>query len=76
MARPKRPTPVRRLNLEIPEAQNQRLETLKEKTEATSLTQVIQKALAVYDLVMAEKLKGSTVIIRDAEGRDRELILM
>jgi hypothetical protein len=67
---------VRRLNLELPEAQNQRLETLREKTEAASLTQVIQRALAVYDLVMSEKFKGSTVIIRDAEGKDRELILM
>jgi hypothetical protein len=76
MARPKRPTPARRLNLEIPDAQNQRLETLKEKTEAASLTQVIQRALAVYDLVITEKFRGSTVIIRDAEGKDRELILM
>jgi len=67
---------VRRLNLELPEAQSQRLETLREKTDAASLTQVIQKALAVYDLVIAEKLRGSTVIIRDVEGKDRELILM
>lgn len=46
-----------------------------EETEADSLTEVIRRALAVYDVLWEEKRKGGTTIIRNGTG-EKELILI
>ncbi len=46
-----------RLSLDLPEATNNRLHRLKDKTEAESLVATIRKALELYEIVFnAEKV--------------------
>jgi hypothetical protein len=75
MARPARSEPTKRLNLEMAETVRLRLENLREHTEADSLTEVVRRALLVYEFLWAEKLKGSNVVIRNSTG-DKELIIL
>jgi hypothetical protein len=65
-----------RLNLEMSEEVRQRLESLREKTDADSLSEVIRRALAVYDFLWSEREKGTRLMARDADNKDRDLVLL
>jgi hypothetical protein len=54
----------------------QKLENLQRKTQADSLTEVIRRALTVYDFIWREKIQGGTVLLRSPGGEERELVLM
>lgn len=75
MAKSRKPESVR-LNLEVSPHVRERLERLREDTEAESLTEVIRRALAVYESLA--EVAGSTkrIIIRDKNGDERELLLV
>jgi hypothetical protein len=60
------------MTLEMPQRAREKLESLSERTDQ-SLSEVIRRALATYDLLFTEMKKGNSVIIRSAEG-DREII--
>jgi len=51
------------------------LEDLQEKIDATSKTQVIKSSLKVFRFLEDEKEKGVKIILRDKEGKERELLL-
>ena len=65
-----------RLNLELSEEVRQRLESLREKTDADSLAEVVRKALVVYDFLWSEREKGTKLLVRGADNKDRELVLL
>jgi len=58
----------------------QRLETLRDLTEADSLTEVIRRSLAVYDFLWEERSKGGRILVRTVDGtgdtEERELVLL
>jgi len=62
-----------RLTLELPERARAKLENLSTETDQ-SLSEVIRRALAIYDLLWSESKKGGSLIIRTPEG-DREVIV-
>ena len=62
--------------MDLPESLRHRLENLQEQTDADSLSEVMRRALAVYDFLWQEKLKGSATIVKDDDGKERELVLM
>ena len=70
--------PMSRLNLELPEATRDRLEHLRDATNAASMTEVIRTALAVYDLLFNETQRGSEIVFRPRNGKgpDRHIILV
>jgi hypothetical protein len=76
MARPPRTQPKFRLNLEMPEATKESLDRLKDATQADSTTEVIRRALAVYDFLWSCKKSGETPIVRSQDGKERELLLL
>ena len=51
------------------------LENLQKKIDATSKTQVIKSSLKVFRFLEDEKEKGVKIILRDKEGKERELLL-
>ena len=55
------------MNLEMSRKVRDRLERLSEESDLT-LSEVVRKSLAVYDLLWSEKLKGSTIIVRSSGG--------
>lgn len=62
--------------MDLPESLRHRLENLQEQTDADSLSEVMRRALAVYDFLWQEKSKGSATIVKDEDGKERELVLM
>lgn len=66
-----------RLNLEVPERVRTRLERVREMSEADSLTEVIRRALMVYDaLLTTVHEEGGKVLIRMPDGDEREVLLV
>jgi len=53
----------------------QKLEALRDKTQANSLTEVVQRALAVYEFLHAEKSKGHALVVKDKGGGAKEVVL-
>ena len=51
------------------------MEELKRATQADSLSEVIRRALAVYEFLWAEKRLGAKIVLRGEEG-DKELVLL
>ena len=76
MARPARTQPKIRLNLEMPEATKESIDRLREATQADSATEVIRRALAVYDFLWSCKMSGETPLVRSQDGKERELLLL
>ncbi len=67
--------PTRRLSLEISEDARKNLEALRDKTQADSLTEVIRRALAVYDFLWSQKQKGAKLVVNGPDG-EKELVLL
>lgn len=65
-----------RLNLRITPDVKARLEELKDETNSANLAEVVRRALTLYDAMYSENKEGSKVILRDQEGRDREVMLI
>ena len=60
------------MTIELPPKAREKLESLSQRTDQ-SLSEVIRRALATYDLLFTESKKGNSVIIRSAES-DREIV--
>lgn len=64
-----------RLTLDLTEPVRRRLEELQALSGSDSLTETIRRALAVYDTLLVRSKDGERVVVRDAGGKERELIL-
>lgn len=75
---PRIPTgePKVRLNLELTERVRDRLERLRSETEADTLVEVVRRALAVYDTLIASRENEEKLIIRSRDGAERELLVI
>jgi hypothetical protein len=58
----------KRLNLIIPDRAMERLEWLKDQTEAASHTEVIRQALFVYETLVERVADGSKLMERTSKG--------
>jgi len=58
----------RRLNLIIPDRAMERLEWLRERTEAASHTEVIRQALFAYEQLVAKVSEGSKLMEKTPRG--------
>jgi hypothetical protein len=67
--------PTQRLNLEMSQEVRQSLERLRDETGADSLAEVIRRSLAVYDFLLAERKRGSRLVVQK-DNRERELVLV
>jgi hypothetical protein len=64
------------MNLEMPEEIKHRIEELQVLTYADSMSEVIRRALAVYDFLWHETQDGSTTIVRAKDGTEKKLQLL
>lgn len=51
------------------------LEDLQRRIDASSRTEVIKSSLKVYRFLENEKEKGAKIILKDKDGKERELLL-
>lgn len=66
-----------RLNLEVSLAIRDRLELLREQSEAESMTEVIRRALAIYEHLLAHSAQGGTILLRTHDkGPEKQLLLV
>lgn len=75
MPRRKNKIPKVRLNLEVTEAVRDRLENLQEVSEADSMTEVVRRALTVYELVVKTDRDGGRVVLEKSDGEAVQLAL-
>jgi hypothetical protein len=61
-----------RLHLELPRRLRERLDALRALTEADSVTEVIRRAIAVYDVLVTRRER---VLLRSSDGTERELLV-
>jgi hypothetical protein len=57
-----------RLNLVIPQRTADRLDHLREKTEATTNVEVVKNALRLYEALIEDAIGGKELLSRDKEG--------
>ncbi|MCX6714194.1 MAG: ribbon-helix-helix protein, CopG family [Candidatus Uhrbacteria bacterium] len=74
MPRPKRTKERRRLNLDLTEQTRERLDRLRIQTEADSLTEVIRRALTVYEALL-ERSENHIVSIRLPDKTIEKILL-
>jgi hypothetical protein len=75
MSRLKKNVPTSRLNLKVPQTVRDRMECLRDETEADSLTEVIRRALAVYELLVEQRRDGWDIVVRRGD-EERSVLLM
>jgi hypothetical protein len=76
MTRPKRNRVSVRLNLELSETLYNRLIELQTLSDADSMTEVIRKALSVYDLLLEARKAKDKIIIRSSNEKEKELVIV
>lgn len=60
----------------MPEEIKEQLESLRDMTHADSMSEVIRRAIAVYDFLWIEKQAGSVTLVRDSKGNEKQLHLI
>jgi len=63
------------MTLEMTEAVRARLDALKKRTDAASVTEVIRRALALYGLLIEETSGGGRLFVEPATGERRQVVL-
>ncbi len=66
-----------RLSLELTDQARERLERLVELADADSMTEVVRKALAVYEVVLEHgKRDAGDTILRSKNGTEQRLVVL
>ena len=65
-----------RLNLELSHQVYEQMQTLQKRSDATSLTEVIRRALALYDVITEHLSDGGRIILRHKNGDEENVRLV
>lgn len=65
-----------RLNLEVGARTKERLVRLQLATEADSMTEVIRRALEVYEALVVAKVAGATLVLRRTGKPDERVTVL
>lgn len=65
-----------RLNLEFSPKVEERLQKLKTKSDSASVTEVIRRSIALFDLYLEQAEAGGEVIFRDRDGSEEKLKIL
>ncbi|MFO1078014.1 MAG: hypothetical protein U1E73_09870 [Planctomycetota bacterium] len=62
-----------RIHLAVTPRVKDRLDDLLRKTEAESITEVVRRALSIYDDLVNTALAGGKILLEDKKGDQREV---
>jgi len=65
-----------RLNLEFPPQIYDQMQEVQRRSHAASLTEVLRRALALYDLVTEHTVDGGDIVLVDSEGKQEKLRIL
>ncbi|MGS1076456.1 ribbon-helix-helix protein, CopG family [Burkholderia gladioli] len=71
-----RKQPKVRLNLDMSVEVKEQIEALRDRMRADSMSEVIRRALAVYDFMLTQQEAGAIVVLRSSDGSDTRLPLL
>ena len=66
----------KRLSLDLTPKVKLRIENLRELTETESITEVVRRALASYELLCEAQASGKSILVRDSNGEESSVILL
>ncbi len=66
----------KRFNLEVSREVQTRVEIIQRETGAANITEVIRRALALYDAMHDARRERAKVILRYPDGTERELVIL
>jgi hypothetical protein len=75
MPRPASTEPRVRLNLEMSERVRERLDRVRDLTEADSITEVIRRSASVYEALLLMVTQGGKLVLRRPDGTEQDLLL-
>jgi hypothetical protein len=52
-----------------------KLERLRDETQADTMAEVVRRSLAVYDLMWKFHREGSQIIVKDVDGNEMRVII-
>lgn len=67
------PLAVTRVQMDLPKKSKQRLDTLKDITEASSFAEVIREALKLYEFFVLEEEEGSAFYVKRKGETEKEI---
>jgi len=73
--RPRSAVPEVRLHVSMPQSLKDRLEEIQRDTHASSVTEVVKNALALYAAAVDLHQKGGSLIFKEASGQEERLRL-
>jgi hypothetical protein len=68
--------PRRRLTMEIPATLRERMDRLRDATEAASVVEVIRTAIKVYEKVVHAHAAGHRIVERRPNGEETDLMFL
>lgn len=74
MARPEKKLPKVRLNLDMPAEVKEKIEALRDVNGIENLSEVVRRALAVYELIMSEQEEGAAIVFKKKDGKEQNII--
>lgn len=66
---------VVRMNLEMSPQVRKKLEKISDQTDE-SLSQVVRRSVAVYEMLLAETSAGGEIVIRASDGTEKRVVLV
>lgn len=66
---------TKRVQLDLPERSMERLQALRDKTEASSYAEVLKSSLRLYEAVIKEAESGNRFLVEEPSGRQKEFII-
>lgn len=64
-----------RLTFDFTEVARDRLEKMRVLLDAGSLAEVVRRALGVMDYILENRKRGGTLILREPDGTEREVLI-
>jgi hypothetical protein len=74
--RPERAVEKVRLNLDMHPAVKEQLQSIQERTKADSMSEVLRRALAVYQTILDTQDSGGTVLVKPKMGLVKEVLVL
>jgi hypothetical protein len=65
-----------RLNLEFPPQIYEQMQVVQKRSNAASLTEVLRRSLALYDLITEHVGEGGGIVLVDRDGKEEKLRIL
>lgn len=65
-----------RLHLIVTQGVRDKIEALQNRTDAGNMTEVIRRALALYDEVISIREEGGEILVENANGEQQRLLVL